>query len=80
MTRLNFVPVPVGDDRLDCGCLKEAALMEMALVVLGVGVNRDTSKMKDSQPMSDVERTRVATVLRLSADEGNYMSKLLDLI
>lgn len=67
-------------DRLDCGCLKEAALLEMALVTLGVVDNPDTAEMTGSKFMSDVERYRMAQVLEMITDGGDYMSKLVDLI
>jgi hypothetical protein len=67
-------------ERLDCGCLKEAALLEMALVAIGVVNNPDTVEVKGNKSMSDVERYRVAKLLPMITDGGDYMSKLLDLI
>jgi hypothetical protein len=60
-------------ERLDCGCLKETALVESRL-------GFDTAQMKGHGSMSEAEGYRVAKVLRMMADGGDYMLKLLDLI
>jgi hypothetical protein len=70
----------VTDDRLDCGCLKEAALLEMALIAIGVVNNSDTAEMTGNKFMSDVERYRLATLLGMMFPGQDYMSKLLDLM
>jgi hypothetical protein len=68
------------DERLNCGCLKERALLEMAMVKLGLVNNLAIKDMKGYKVMTDAQRYVTLHLLELITDEADSLSKLLDMI
>jgi hypothetical protein len=67
-------------EHLDFGCLKEMALLEYAMVKLGIVNNRDIDDMKGYKVMTDAFRYMTSHLLEMITDEADSLSKLLDLI
>jgi hypothetical protein len=65
-------------ERLDCGCLKERALLEMAMVKLKVVNNPATEDMKGYKIMTDAERYHTMHLLEIISVEEDSLSTLLD--